>query len=75
MDDGAVVAYFVDSKEGVNPLPYAFTVETKSDYILQNIRFNVKKGFITFVIEWDDAEIYDIDYDIKFKVCIFAPEK
>jgi hypothetical protein len=75
MDDGAVAVYLVDSKEGVNPLPYAFTVESKSDFILENIRFNVKKGFITFVVEWDDADIYEIDYDMKFKVCVFAPEE
>ena len=75
MDDGAVMVYMVDGKEGVNPLPYVFPVETKSEFVLQNIRFSVKKGYITFVVEWDDAEIYEIDYDIKFKVCVLAPEK
>lgn len=75
LDDGAVVVYMVDDVEGDNPLPYVFPVETKRSVVSQNIRFKVKKGYITFVVEWDDADIYEFDYDIKFKVCVFAPEK
>ena len=75
LDDGAVVVYMVDDVEGDNPLPYVFPVETKRCVVSQNIRFKVKKGYITFVVEWDDADIYEFDYDIKFKVCVFAPEK
>lgn len=75
LDDGAVVVYMVDDTNGDNPLPYVFPVTTKRSIISQNIRFNVKKGLITFIVEWDDAEIYELDYGIKFKVCVFAPEK
>ena len=75
LDDGAVVVYMVDDVEGDNPLPYVFPVETKRSVVSQNIRFKVKKGYITFVVEWDDADIYEFYYDIKFKVCVFAPEK
>ena len=75
LDNGAVMAYMIDDKEGDNPLPYVFPVETKRSIILQNIRFNVKKGYITFVVEWDDSEIYELDYKIQFKVCVFVPEK
>ena len=75
MDNGAVMVYMEDHKEGDNPLPYVFPVQDGKYKIMQNIRYNVSKGYITFIIEWDDADIYEIDYNIKFKVCIFAPEE
>ena len=77
MDDGAVVVYMADDNEGDNLLPYVFPVEesNRGKILLQNIRFNVKKKYITFIVEWNDAEIYEINYKIKFKVCVFAPEK
>jgi hypothetical protein len=76
LDNGAVVVYMYDNEEGDNLLPYVFPVEIERGVTSQNIRFQLnKKGEITFVVEWGNAKIYTIDYDIKFKICIFAPEK
>ena len=40
--------------------------------ILQNVRYEVEKGILTIVIEWQDFRRYDqSNYD--FKVCILQP--
>ena len=76
MENGAVMVYYMaDNKKADHPLPYVFPVETENSIISQNIRYCVRKGYITFIVEWDDAEIYNINYDMEFKVCVFSPEE
>ena len=39
----------------------------------QNIRYEVKSGYITFIVEWSDGGEYDILQDYEFKVCVISP--
>jgi hypothetical protein len=42
--------------------------------IMQNIRYEVEKGILTLVIEWQDFCSYKPDLNnLKFKVCILVP--
>jgi hypothetical protein len=75
MDNGAVLAYFIDEAYGSDtPLPYTFTVsDTHHNVMTQNIRYEVKSGYITFIVEWSDGGEYDILEDYEFKVCVISP--
>ena len=76
IDDGAVLAYFIDPEFGTDHLlQYSFPVGITgtSKMITQNIRFEVKRGEITFVLEWSDGGEYDINEDYEFKVCVMSP--
>ena len=75
MDNGAVLAYFIDEAYGSDtPLPYTFTVsDTHHNVMTQNIRYEVKSGYITFIVEWSDGGEYDILDDYEFKVCVISP--
>lgn len=81
MDRGLVTVYFCSrEKEGNSlvdrdhPLPYMFTVENDSHYIItQNVRYSVEHGFLRIIIEWGDSKTY-MQPDQKFKVCILTPD-
>ena len=75
MDNGAVLAYFIEEAYGSDtPLPYTFTVsDTHHNVMTQNIRYEVKSGYITFIVEWSDGGEYDILQDYEFKVCVISP--
>lgn len=75
MGNGAVLAYFIDEAYGSDtPLPYTFTVsDTHHNVMTQNIRYEVKSGYITFIVEWSDGGEYDILDDYEFKVCVISP--
>ena len=74
IDDGAVMVYFIDENGGDNVLPYVFPVDNGREFVMQNIRYRVEKGFLTIIVEWSDSEEYAIDYDMRFKVCIMSQE-
>ncbi|MBR4811126.1 MAG: hypothetical protein IK039_05125 [Bacteroidaceae bacterium] len=74
LENGAVLVYLVDADGRDNILPYVFPVDNGQDLLMQNIRFDVEKGILTIVIEWQDFRKYPQgDYD--FKVCILQPGK
>ncbi|MBO4561139.1 MAG: hypothetical protein J5705_04125 [Bacteroidaceae bacterium] len=70
--EGAVMVYLVDGDNRDNALPYVFPVDNGRNIIMQNIRFEVEKGILTLVIEWQDFDLYD-QQDMRFKVCILSP--
>jgi len=72
MNDGAVLVYLVDADGRDNVLPYVFPVDNGQELIMQNIRYDVEKGKVTIVIEWQDFGKYQ-QVDYKFKVCILQP--
>jgi len=74
MDDGAVMVYFIDEEGRDNTLPYVFPVDNGRYSLLENIRFRVEKGFLTIMVEWSDSQEYEINYDMRFKVCIMSQE-
>ena len=74
IDKGAVLVYLVDADDRDNILPYVFPVDNGHELIMQNIRYEVERGILTIVIEWQDFKKY-IQGDYKFKVCILTPGK
>lgn len=74
LENGAVLVYLVDSDDRDNILPYVFPVDNGYELIMQNIRFDVEKGILTIIIEWQDFKKY-IQGDYEFKVCILQPGK
>ena len=76
INNGAVLVYLVDEKKDRdNMLPFVFPVRVAGtqDIILQNIRFDVEKGWLSIVIEWADGLDSEVADDYKFKVCVMAP--
>ena len=78
IDDGAVLAYYLDPEFGTDHLlQYSFPVKDldTGKKITQNIRYEVKRGEITFVLEWSDGVAYEIPEgaDYEFKVCVMSP--
>jgi hypothetical protein len=75
MDNGAVIAYFIDETGSDHPLPYSFTVLDADTHTLvpQNITFEANTGTITFVVEWENGVAYDISENYDFKVCVMKP--
>ena len=76
INNGAVLVYFVDKKnDRDNMLPYVFPiyVPETGQMLLENIRFDVEKGWISIVIEWEDGLSSEILEDYTFKVCVMSP--
>ena len=74
LNEGAVLVYLVDAEGRDNILPYVCPVDNQSELIMQNIRFDVEKGILTLIIEWQDFRKYSQD-NYRFKVCILKPGK
>lgn len=74
LDKGAVLVYLVDADGRDNILPYVFPVDNGHELIMQNIRYDVEKGILTIIIEWQDFKKYE-QGDYRFKVCILQPGK
>ena len=72
LDNGAVLVYLVDADGRDNILPYVFHFDNGSELVMQNIRFDVEKGILTLIIEWQDFCKYP-QGDYRFKVCILQP--
>jgi len=72
--DGSVLVYLVDADNRDNMLPYVTPFDNGRNIIMQNIRYEVEKGILTLVIEWQDFCSYKPDLNnLKFKVCILVP--
>lgn len=72
--DGSVLVYLVDADNRDNMLPYVTLFDNGRNIIMQNIRYEVEKGILTLVIEWQDFCSYKPDLNnLKFKVCILVP--
>ena len=72
IENGLVVSYFVDG-EYDNQLPYVYPVPLLTDTIYENMRFDYKKGVITFIIEDSDMGFAIPTNEREFKVCVFSP--
>ena len=72
IENGLVISYFVDG-EYDNQLPYVYPVPLLTDTIYENMRFDYKKGVITFIIEDSDMRFAIPTNERKFKVCVFSP--
>ena len=72
MDDGAVMVYLCDGNIDV-PLPNVFPVEDGRTIVTENMRFEVEKGLVTIVLEWNDFCFHDNLENYKFKICILTP--
>ena len=72
---GAVLVYLIDANNRDNQLPYVHSFESGRDIVTENIRFEVERGLLTLVVTWDDFKLYDIDENLKFKVCIIYPSE
>ena len=77
IEQGAVLAYVVESQD--NLLPYVFPQDLYDgggNYvttIMQNYRFDLNEGQITFILEASDKELYWPSNKLQFKVVIFSP--
>jgi hypothetical protein len=66
--EGIVSAYYIE--EGLdNPLPY---LRSYQNILYEVVRFDMKAGEITFIIESNDSRLPPIpnDYDMLFKVVV-----
>ncbi|MBR4843111.1 MAG: hypothetical protein IK006_08490 [Bacteroidaceae bacterium] len=77
LENGAVLVYMVDSDGRDNILPYVFPVINENSRILmQNVRYDVEKGKLTLIIEWEDFRNYANPQEkFSYKVCILEPDK
>jgi len=72
--EGAVLVYLVDADNRDNALPYVSPFDNGRNIVMQNIRFEVEKGILTIVVEWQDFDSYVRDLrDMRFKVCVLSP--
>lgn len=72
MEDGAVMVYLCEGDNDV-PLPNVFPLADGRNVVTENMRFEVKKGLITVILEWSDFNFHDNLNDYKFKFCILTP--
>lgn len=72
IEDGIVVAYFIDNSGRDNMLPYLLPYfdQNINDYYYENVRFDISRGEITFIIEDSDFKHANIPNLMKFKVSI-----
>lgn len=72
LESGAVLVYLVDGDGRDNILPYVLPFDNGREIVMQNIRFDVERGILTLIIEWQDFKCYQQN-DYRFKVCILSP--
>lgn len=77
LEKGAVLVYLVDSDGRDNILPYVYPVINENSRILmQNLRYDVEKGNLTLIIEWEDFKNYtNPNETFSYKVCILEPDQ
>ncbi|MBR5832254.1 MAG: hypothetical protein IKY79_06525 [Bacteroidales bacterium] len=70
IENGIVVAYFIDADGRDNMLPYLLPYydDNIGDYYYENVRFDVSRGKITFIIEDSDFNHANIPSHMSFKV-------
>ncbi len=72
IENGAVMTYFIAGQD--NPMPYIFpVVNENNDTVMHNYRYDLEQGYITFILESSDMELYLPQDTTDFKVSIFCP--
>lgn len=72
IENGIVVAYYIDSDGRDNMLPYLLPYRdaTTGELYYENIRFDMSPGEITFIIEDSDFYHATVSSPMKFKVSV-----
>lgn len=72
INNGIVVAYYIDGDGRDNMLPYLLPYrDGNTDYLYyENVRFDMSPGEITFIIEDSDFEHASVVSPMKFKVSV-----
>ena len=59
----------------LNALPYVFPVSDGRQFVMQNIRYEVRNGLVTIVMEWGNREMYAAPTEnYRFRVSIIRPD-
>ncbi len=72
IENGIVVAYYIDADGRDNMLPYLLPYYDNNidDYYYENVRFDISQGEITFIIQDSDFNHANKPSYMKFKVSI-----
>lgn len=76
LNNGAVMVYFIDQNNLDNQLPYLNPYYQELDngemgIFFENIRYDVRPGYITFIVQQNDCVLLAPNAPCQFKVCIF----
>lgn len=78
IQQGAVMAFYIDGDGYDNQLPYLAPYYSDSDndgideLYFENIRYDLARGCITFIIQQSDLACLVPTQNLRFKVCIIA---
>jgi len=70
IDNGVVLAYYIDKDGRDNILPYVYPGDDEGELYLENIRYDVEQGKITFIIQDSDFLYNRPKVTMKFKVVV-----
>ena len=72
IEDGIVVAYYIDGDGRDNMLPYLLPYRDgrTGNLYYENVRFDISPGEITFIIQDSDFEHASVMSPMKFKVSV-----
>ena len=75
INGGAVMVYYIDENGYDNQLPYLLPYSQMDDQgneglYFENIRYDLRRGWITFIVQQNDNYVILPSKAMKFKVCI-----
>lgn len=73
LNEGAVLVYYIDKEGRDNMLPLVLPYDEGRETVIETIRFDCEKGYLTLIIEASDFMAIPSSWDIRFKVCILKP--
>ena len=73
LNEGAVLVYYIDKEGRDNMLPLVLPYDEGRETVIETIRFDCEKGYLTLIIEASDFMAVPSSWDIRFKVCILKP--
>lgn len=73
LNEGAVLVYYIDKEGRDNMLPLVLPYDEGRETVIETIRFDCEKGYLTLIIESSDFMAVPSSGDIRFKVCILKP--
>lgn len=73
LNEGAVLVYYIDKDGRDNMLPLVLPYDEGRETVIETIRFDCEKGYLTLIIESSDFMAVPSSRDIRFKVCILKP--
>lgn len=81
LNEGAVLVYYKNYHEDKygrehiydDILPYVLPYDAGRETVIETIRFDCEKGYLTLIIEASDFMAVPLSEDIRFKVCILKP--